>query len=80
MPLNKMIHNSETNLLRIIHYPPIIKNDDTDALRAAPHGDINLITILLSGSEPGLQVIDKKGIFSCPVNGLRHLRNDDIIA
>ena len=58
MPLYDMIDNSRTNLLRIIHYPPLRKNDDINALRAAAHEDINLITILLSGSKPGLQVKD----------------------
>jgi len=58
MPLYDMIDNSRTNLLRIIHYPPLRKNDDVNALRAAAHEDINLITILLSGSKPGLQVKD----------------------
>ena len=57
-PLNEMIKGSQNNLLRVLHYPPISKDEDKNALRAAPHGDINLITILLSGSEPGLQVLN----------------------
>ena len=56
IPLYEMIDKSETNLLRILHYPPLRKEDDINALRAAAHEDINLITILLSGSKPGLQV------------------------
>ncbi len=56
MPLQDMVHKSETNLLRILHYPPVRDEDDKHALRAAAHEDINLITILLSGSKPGLQV------------------------
>ena len=59
MPLKDMICNSQNNLLRIIHYPPLRGSDHQDALRAAPHGDINMITILISGSEPGLQVLNK---------------------
>ena len=58
IPLYEMIDKSDANLLRIIHYPPIKDKDDINALRAAAHEDINLITILLSGSEPGLQVQD----------------------
>ena len=58
IPLHDMIENSQTNLLRIIHYPPIKDKDNKNALRAAAHEDINLITILLSGSKPGLQVKD----------------------
>ena len=58
MPLKDMIVNSENNLLRIIHYPPLKGNENQNAVRAAAHGDINLITILLSGSQPGLQVLN----------------------
>ena len=59
MPLKDMIKNSHNNLLRILHYPPIDNESNSDSIRAAAHGDINLITILLSGSEPGLQLLDK---------------------
>ena len=58
MPLKDMITDSENNLLRVIHYPPLKGNEDKSAVRAAAHGDINLITILLSGSQPGLQVLN----------------------
>ena len=51
-----MVEDSDYNLLRVIHYPPIKEKDEKDALRAAAHEDINLITILLAGSQPGLQV------------------------
>jgi isopenicillin N synthase-like dioxygenase len=57
MPLYNMILKSTMNLLRIIHYPPIDRNDG-GAIRAAEHADINLITILASGSQPGLQVLN----------------------
>ena len=30
-------------------------------MRAAAHEDINLITVLISGSEPGLQILNKDG-------------------
>ena len=59
MPLHDMINNSNQNLLRIIHYPPINEMDREDAVRAAPHADINLITLLLAGSSSGLQVKTK---------------------
>ena len=61
IPLPDMIENSTTNLLRIIHYPPLIDDDHNDAIRAAAHEDINLITILISGSAPGLQVLTDNG-------------------
>ena len=58
IPLKDMIKDSNNNLLRILHYPPLDGTEDKGAIRAAPHGDINLITILLSGSQPGLQVLN----------------------
>ena len=45
------------NLLRLIHYPPIDGSEEDGAVRAAPHGDINLLTILPSSTEPGLQLL-----------------------
>ena len=56
MPLSTMVHNSRTNLLRVIHYPPLNNTIADGAIRAAAHEDINLITILVTGSQPGLQV------------------------
>jgi isopenicillin N synthase-like dioxygenase len=56
IPLRNMVKDSDFNLLRVIHYPPIKEKDEKEALRAAAHEDINLITILLAGSKPGLQV------------------------
>jgi len=61
MPLPDMIDSSRNNLLRIIHYPPLKKNEDRKAMRGAAHEDINLITLLVSGTEPGLQVKDNNG-------------------
>ena len=59
--LNKMSKNSAQNLMRVIHYPPIRSSDHSDEIRAGAHTDINLITLLVSGSQPGLQVKNKKG-------------------
>ena len=59
-PLYKMFDNSFQNLMRVIHYPPILKTDHHEEIRAGAHTDINLITLLVSGSEPGLQVKDKE--------------------
>jgi isopenicillin N synthase-like dioxygenase len=58
-PLNKMYEKSNQNLMRVIHYPPILESDHPEEIRANEHTDINLITLLVSGSEPGLQVKDK---------------------
>ncbi|MBF88745.1 MAG: 2OG-Fe(II) oxygenase [Candidatus Marinimicrobia bacterium] len=61
IPLSEMIHNSKNNLLRIIHYPPITDTQEQGAIRAANHEDINLITILAAGTQPGLEVKDVQG-------------------
>ena len=53
------IHNGNS-ILRPIHYPPITEEPD-DAVRAAEHGDINLITLLMGASADGLQVLNKAG-------------------
>lgn len=58
-PLSKMIENSEQTLLRILHYPPLTGDEEPDAIRAAAHEDINLLTILPAANEPGLQVKGK---------------------
>ena len=58
MPLPQMIEDSEYTLLRVLHYPPLRGDEPAGALRAAPHGDINLLTLLPAASEPGLQVLD----------------------
>lgn len=48
------------SILRPIHYPPII-DEPKDAVRAAAHGDINLITLLMGAQGKGLQVQNNKG-------------------
>jgi isopenicillin N synthase-like dioxygenase len=53
------IHNGNS-ILRPIHYPPIT-DEPKDAVRAAEHEDINLITLLMGASAEGLQVLNKKG-------------------
>ena len=52
------VHNGNS-ILRPIHYYPIENPDDIpeDAVRAAEHGDINLITLLMGASADGLQVL-----------------------
>jgi isopenicillin N synthase-like dioxygenase len=60
-PLSNMISNSDQTLLRILHYPPLAGNEEPDAIRAAAHEDINLITLLPAANEPGLQVKSKEG-------------------
>ena len=59
--LKTMIIGSKTNLLRVIHYPPLDGTEEHSAVRAAAHEDINLITLLVAGTQPGLQVKDTNG-------------------
>lgn len=59
MPLPKMIEGSDHTLLRVLHYPPLRGDEEPGAVRAAAHGDINLLTILPAATEPGLQVLGK---------------------
>jgi isopenicillin N synthase-like dioxygenase len=51
------------SILRPIHYYPIEDPDSVpaDAVRAAEHGDINLITLLMGASADGLQVLRRDG-------------------
>ena len=48
------------SILRPIHYPPI-KTKPKGAERAAAHGDINLITLLMGAHGKGLQVLTNDG-------------------
>ena len=61
---DKIYHGN--SILRPIHYYPIPDPESVpvDAVRAAEHGDINLITLLMGASADGLQVLrrDEKWI------------------
>ncbi|MEZ9237741.1 isopenicillin N synthase family dioxygenase [Shewanella sp. 10N.286.52.A9] len=59
IPLPKMIEDSQKTLLRVLHYPPMLGDEELGAIRAAAHEDINLITVLPAANEPGLQVQTK---------------------
>ena len=56
------VHHGNS-ILRPIHYFPIENPDAVpeDAVRAAEHGDINLITLLMGASADGLQVLRRDG-------------------
>ncbi|MCB4797745.1 isopenicillin N synthase family dioxygenase [Neotamlana laminarinivorans] len=56
---DEYIHNGNS-ILRPIHYPPITE-EPKEAVRAAAHGDINLITLLMGAQGKGLQVQNHKG-------------------
>ncbi|OZV68442.1 isopenicillin N synthase family dioxygenase [Winogradskyella aurantia] len=55
------IHNGNS-ILRPIHYPPITE-EPKNAVRAAAHGDINLITLLMGAQGRGLQVQRHDGVW-----------------
>ena len=81
MPLDAMMTDSKQSLLRILHYPPV-GAAEPDAVRAAAHEDINLITLLLSGSKPGLQAMDSDGNWhdvACDA-GMITINNGDMLA
>ena len=54
---------SGNSILRPIHYFPIANPQDIpeNAVRAAAHGDINLITLLMGASAEGLQILRQDG-------------------
>ena len=56
---DKHIFNGNS-ILRAIHYPPITQEPNR-AERAAAHGDINLITLLMGAQGKGLQVLSNNG-------------------
>lgn len=81
-PLAQMMERSEQSLLRILHYPPVDGGEDSGAIRAAAHEDINLITLLVAGSKPGLQAMDNSGKWqdiSCDA-GMITINNGDMLS
>jgi isopenicillin N synthase-like dioxygenase len=56
----KMATNGNS-ILRLLHYPPVPKDADPQAVRAAAHEDINLITILVAAEGGGLELLDRDG-------------------
>lgn len=66
---DKVYHGN--SILRAIHYYPIENPESVpaDAVRAAEHGDINLITLLMGASADGLQVLRRDGAW-IPITAL----------
>lgn len=48
------------SVMRFLHYPPIV-DAPPGAVRAAAHGDINTITLLLGAEEAGLELLTTEG-------------------
>ena len=61
IPLVDMVEDTAQNLLRVINYPPLKDLNTHGAIRAQEHADINLITLLVASTQPGLQVKNTKG-------------------
>lgn len=49
------------SVMRLLHYPPLEGAEAEGAIRAAAHGDINTITLLLGAEEAGLELLTKQG-------------------
>ncbi len=49
------------SVMRLLHYPPLGDDVPEGAVRAAAHGDINTITLLLGAEEAGLELLNKQG-------------------
>ncbi len=61
MSLSEMINASKRTLMRFIHYPALSGFEAADSVRAAPHEDIGLLTLLPAATTKGLQVLDARG-------------------
>lgn len=57
----KNMIDTGNSVLRAIHYPPLGEAPPVGSIRAAAHGDINLITILMGATASGLQLLDRDG-------------------
>ena len=49
------------SVMRLLRYPPLPSDAPAGAVRAAPHGDINTITLLLGAEEAGLELQTRGG-------------------
>ena len=49
------------SVMRLLHYPPLPESAPEGAVRAAAHGDINTITLLLGAEEAGLELLTQQG-------------------
>ena len=56
-----MVEDTDQNLLRVINYPGLKSLNTHGEIRAQEHADINLITLLVASTQPGLQVKNTKG-------------------
>ncbi len=57
----KRLATNGNSILRLLHYPPVPDDAPPNAVRAAAHEDINLITILVAAEGSGLELLDRSG-------------------
>ncbi len=57
------------SVLRVLHYPPIPPDAHPASIRAAAHEDINLMTLLLESTAPGLELLQRDGAWR-PIHAL----------
>ena len=53
--------NEGNTIMRMIHYPPLDESMPVGAVRSAAHEDINFITLLVTATADGLEVMDHDG-------------------
>ena len=58
---SQMIRGSSRTLLRVLRYPPITGEEHSDAVRAAAHEDINLLTVLPAANAAGPAIARQPG-------------------
>jgi isopenicillin N synthase-like dioxygenase len=63
VPLPDLLDNARRTMLRVAHYPPLPDELPLGAMRAAPHEDVNLLTVLPASDQAGLQVLDRLGVW-----------------
>ena len=49
------------SICRLLHYPKLEGLETGEAMRAAAHADINLLTLLVGATDSGLELLDKEG-------------------
>ncbi len=57
---NEMVTDGNS-IYRLLHYPAVKGFDTGHRMRAAPHADINLLTLLLGATDSGLELLDHEG-------------------
>ena len=70
--LTSMAEDGNT-IMRMIHYPPLGNEVPKGAVRSAAHEDINFITLLVTATADGLEVMDHDGSWIQVEGDARHI-------